>query len=233
MPAPGYPWSANPSASMAGWAATSTTGVANRNAIFLNPPTNHQSSWTTIPGPWGSTNYIANYHSLGGDQRLNSDGGLGAFTGPKSLKNHFQDGASQTVMLAEAYSWCDDVGRIALDAWRTHNLGISWDLNGVRLSSNPSDPAIVAPFGSPTSYVGNTTGANYLFQIRPLPYPQSDSRCATGSCCNNWTAQSPHNTLTISMADGSARSVNGAVTLDIWLHMLDHRDGEGFELPID
>jgi prepilin-type N-terminal cleavage/methylation domain-containing protein len=66
---------------------------------------------------WGSTNYLANWHAWG-------SGTGGVWTPPQAFKN-LSDGTTSTVLFAEAYAWCDGVGRIALySAGHYHNFGL-------------------------------------------------------------------------------------------------------------
>jgi prepilin-type N-terminal cleavage/methylation domain-containing protein len=66
---------------------------------------------------WGSTNYLANWHAWG-------SGNDGLWTRPQPFAA-IRDGTSNTILLAEAYSNCDKLGRIALYSWWYHNFGLN------------------------------------------------------------------------------------------------------------
>jgi hypothetical protein len=192
---------------------------------YLNSP-----RW---PGPWGATNYLANYNVLGGAPV----GQWGVFAPPRPLNAAVLDGASNTVLLAEGYAWCDNTGRMALDAWRSHNFGITWDLHVVKLSNNPMAPDVSAPFGLPTNRFDHPLGdsANFMFQVRPLALNSSggtpNPRCTTEDCCNNWTVQTGHSSMNVAFADGTVRSVGRNCNKEVWILMVDPNDNQGFEFP--
>jgi len=160
------------------------------------------------------------------------------YTAPPPNLSDIQDGLSSTVMLGEAYAWCDDIGRVAMQPWftnsnltpaaingtvpnGTNNFGLTYALSDHTLVLNASGSASATPVGfqNPSS-----NGLIFSPQIRPLPKPFA--QCPSGrDCCNNLTVQSGHATLNVCMADGSVRTVASSISLDTWRRVLLPNDG--------
>jgi prepilin-type N-terminal cleavage/methylation domain-containing protein len=155
--------------------------------------------------PWGSTNYLANWHAFGTGEK-------GLWTPPVNF-SRITDGLSSTILFAEGYAWCDDRGRIALYSWGYHNFGLTWALSNVQLP--PGSPSINFPEGMPNTL---------LFQVRPLARPYA--LCNGGDCCDNWRAQTPHAALNVALADGSVRTVAAGISQATWDRALLPRDGQ-------
>jgi hypothetical protein len=155
--------------------------------------------------PWGSTNYLANWHAFGDEQR-------GFWTVPQGLHT-IVDGLSNTVLFGEGYAWCDDRGRLALYAANYHNFGLTWAMSNVQY-----------PIGSPPTSYPSGLANTFLFQVRPLP--RAYSRCPAGhECCDGWRAQTPHSAMNVALADGSVRTVSGGISQSTWDNALQPRDG--------
>jgi len=105
--------------------------------------------------PWSSTNYLANWQVL-----TTAQANLG-FRAPPNTMGRITDGTSNTVLLAEAYAWCEGRGRTALLAWHdgsnggysyggVHNFGLTYGLSNHRLQVGNNPPVTVtAPLGLP------------------------------------------------------------------------------------
>ena len=111
---------------------------------------------------WASTNYLANWNAI-----CNGAPSQG-FKSPSQQKTSITDGLSNTVLLAEAYAWCDGMGRTAYVAWHetdptanvpnggflsvggVHNFGITYGLpsNQIQGGSRPA-VTVSAPNGYP------------------------------------------------------------------------------------
>jgi type II secretory pathway pseudopilin PulG len=164
--------------------------------------------------PWGSTNYLANWWALSGD-----DLSLGWLSPPQSFAA-IRDGLSNTVLFAEGYAWCDGTGRIALYPPNQHNFGLTQALPNAQNEVEIDGERV--RFGPHERGYPNT----WKFQIRPLP--RSYDRCpAGGPCCNRWVAQSPHAAMNVALLDGSVRTVSADISRDVWRRALLPRDGEG------
>jgi prepilin-type N-terminal cleavage/methylation domain-containing protein len=161
--------------------------------------------YITQAPPWGSTNYLANWHAWGNGQS-------GLWTPPQPF-TVITDGLSNTILFGEGYAWCDDRGRIALYSWTYHNFGLTPQLGNAQLP--PGSPPINFPQGMPNTY---------LFQVRPLP--RNVARCPAGQvCCDNWRAQTGHSAMNVALADGSVRTLDVGISQDTWDNALYPRDG--------
>jgi hypothetical protein len=166
------------------------------------------------PPPWGSTNYLANWWALAGD-----DLHRGWLSPPQTFAA-IRDGLSNTVLFAEGYAWCDGTGRIALYPPNQHNFGLTPAL--------PDAQNLVEIDGEQYAFGSHERGYpnTWMFQVRPRPRPYD--QCPTGSdCCNRWVAQSPHATMNVALMDGSVRTVAGGLSREAWRRALRPRDGEG------
>jgi prepilin-type N-terminal cleavage/methylation domain-containing protein len=178
--------------------------------------------------PWGSTNYLANWHALSNGNVANG------YTAPPQSLSAITDGLSNTVLFAEGYAWCEGRGRTALLAWHTgggglnvggvHNLGLTYSLSNNQVQVGTGTPVTLTNangFPNPST----NPDLNFGFQVRPLP--RSHAQCPAGrDCCNSLTAQSGHNSLNVALADGSVRSLAAGLAADTWRRALLPRDGE-------
>jgi len=179
-------------------------------------------------GPWGNTNYIANWNAL-----TNGDEAMGWMAPPRKFSK-ISDGLANTVLFSEAYSWCEGLGRSAFLAWHdqyinsvggVHNFGLTYDMpDGV---STPTSNGTVNR-GLRNGYQNPTTGGqpiNFFFQIKPRSKPKG--QCPDLNCCNSLTVQSGHRgVLNVAMADGSVRSFAPSMSQDNWRRYLMPSDGE-------
>jgi prepilin-type N-terminal cleavage/methylation domain-containing protein/prepilin-type processing-associated H-X9-DG protein len=185
-----------------------------------DPSANPQWSVAFNGQTWGGTNYLGNFLVLGGSS---GDGSTfsgnwnpqGWWSGPQRFSSII-DGESNTVLIAEGYTNCDNVGRVALFAANQHNFGLTSSLNAGQLDPSTNNP--------PINY-GNGMPNTFMFQIQPSPQPYSS--CPTGgNCCNNWVAQSGHTAMNVAMADGSVRTLSGSVAQSSWNYLLQPQDGQ-------
>jgi hypothetical protein len=165
---------------------------------------------TSGTGPWGSTNYLANWHAMAGDDPN---------VGYQALAQSFgsvTDGLSNTVLLGEGYSWCDGKGRLALNAWDYHSFGLTWGLSNATVDIGNGDVQVNFPNGMPNTIP---------FQVRPLAKSVEDCPMG-GNCCNNWTTQTGHDAMNVVLTDGSVRALGAGVTPQTWAQLLRPRDGQ-------
>ena len=175
--------------------------------------------------PWVGTNYLANWNILSADQPLNT----GFMARPQRFAN-VTDGISNTILLGEAYAWCEGRGRTAFLAWHitpqgglnisrngVHNFGLTFNLNANQIDNGT---------GSVTGHangVPNPTSSltlNFFFQIRPDPVRSG----ATG--CDSLTVQTGHDTIHIAMGDASVRSFSPTFNRDMWALLMLPADGQ-------
>jgi len=189
--------------------------------------------YANTTGPWAATNYLANWNAI--TQGVTSAG----FMSPAQRTNSVTDGLSNTVLLSEAYEWCDGRGRTAYVAWHNnnyggsgsngnyggvHNFGLTYGLNNVQLSVAGGAPQTVnAANGLPSP--GGNPEVTFMFQVQPLA--KAANACPAGAdCCNTLTVQSGHSVLHVAMGDGSVRNLSAGMASDNWRRMLLPRDGE-------
>ncbi len=165
--------------------------------------------YLTREQPWGSTNYLANWHAF-----ANNNPHSGYRTPPQSLGT-FTNGTANTVLFGEGYAWCDGKGRLALNSWDYHSFGLTWPLPDSVLDDGEGPRRVQFPNGMPNTY---------LFQVRPLPKETPD--CPEGSdCCDNWRSQTGHSAMNAAMADGSVRDFAAGMSQSAWDAALKPRDG--------
>jgi prepilin-type N-terminal cleavage/methylation domain-containing protein len=169
----------------------------------------HGQVYLRQPPTWGSTNYLANWHIMAADNVRQG------YQAPGVPLASVSDGLSNTVLLAEAYGWCDRKGRIALQSWDYHSFGITWAVPNTAVDIGSGPESVNYPNGMPTTI---------LFQIQPRPLALPD--CPAGAvCCDNWTVQSGHVVLNAALADGSVRSIAAGLSQGTWASALLPHDG--------
>jgi hypothetical protein len=182
------------------------------------------------------TNYLANWNMLSMNQPA-----AGYAAAPQKFAN-VTDGLSNTILLAEAYSFCEGRGRTALLAWHinglggfyppassngtavngVHNFGLTYSLpnNQIDLGSGPVTVQSTNGYPNPTS----SFALNFYFQIRPDPVH------AGAGGCDSMTVQSGHDSLNIALGDGSVRSVTKSLDPNTWAALLLPTDGTAITL---
>ncbi len=185
--------------------------------------------YTTSGSPWSSTNYVGNWNVFtDGDE-------VKGFTAPPSnfQRTSTNDGMSNTIMLAEAYQWCDGRGRAAMLAYfpsnsmnnpprgGVHNFGLTFSLTGASLVINGT----TITNANVNGYPNPSNELTIPFQVQPVARPASS--CPAGKeCCNSLTVQTGHTVMNIAMMDGSVRSVTKGVSLETWRRAMLPNDGE-------
>ncbi len=184
--------------------------TANSGLVYANTTT-----------PWSATNYLANWNAFSAEQPTQ-----GYQAVPQRFAN-IGDGISNTVFLAEAYSWCESRGRTALLAWHlggggnyyggVHNFGLTFGLgsNQIDLGNGPVTVASANGYPNPSL----TSQIIFMFQIRPDPIRSG----ATG--CASLTVQSGHDSLNVAMGDGSVRSFTMQMDKLTWAAIMLPNDG--------
>jgi prepilin-type N-terminal cleavage/methylation domain-containing protein/prepilin-type processing-associated H-X9-DG protein len=178
---------------------------------------------------WGLTNYLANWNAFGnttGDGSTAcgpdwSPGNRGYFAASQKMTT-ITDGIANTILLAEAYQVCDNLGRYAMYTAGYHNFGITPSLQNAVFSGSDEYP---------TGTVHRVNGMPnvLMFQDRPEPLPNKNPRCQQegANCCDNWRAQTPHaGAINVAMLDGSVRVVRRGVEQQTWARLMLPRDGQ-------
>jgi prepilin-type N-terminal cleavage/methylation domain-containing protein len=185
--------------------------------------------YTTSTAPWTATNYLANWNVITDGTRS-----LG-YRAPPQKQVQVTDGLSNTVLLGEAYQWCEGRGRTALLAWHdgasggmsyggVHNFGLTYALNNHQVQVGNDPPvSVTAALGAPNP-AGNPL-LEFMFQVRPVP--RSHATCPTGAdCCTVMTIQGGHTVVNVALADGSVRGLRGGMDPATWKRLMLPRDGE-------
>ncbi|CAN5367278.1 hypothetical protein BH11PLA2_BH11PLA2_47570 [soil metagenome] len=177
---------------------------------------------------WGLTSYLANWNAWGnsvGDGVTPcgpdwSPGNLGHFAAPQKLIT-IRDGLANTILFAEAYQVCDNLGRYAMYSANYHNYGITPSLNNAVFSGSPDYPTTPVTRGNGMPNV-------LMFQQRPEPLPNTNTRCQNGAdCCDNWRAQAIHTGgINVALADGSVKVIRKGVSQETWGRLMLPRDGQ-------
>ena len=210
-----------------------TTPYAQDGLVYPNTPT-----------PFTATNYLANWNALCVPQPTTN--GAGYTARPQSIAD-ITDGASHTILLGEAYAFCEGRGRVAFLAWSEGLGGFSAGYTGVYDGSIPRkglhnfgltymmNPAQVTITGQLPYMVNNANGqsnplvdpnnpGNYLldfyFQIRPDPL-----LLASENGCDSMTVQSGHSVMNVAMVDGSVHSFAIGFDRNMWAAMMLPNDG--------
>jgi prepilin-type N-terminal cleavage/methylation domain-containing protein len=176
--------------------------------------------------PWGGTNYLANWNIMCAPLPA-ADG----YTAPPVNFSSVSDGLSNTILLAEAYAWCEGRGRTALLAWHTagnggfsppssnglavngvHNFGLTYSLGNNQIEVGGNSFIVSAADGYPNPLADFEL--NFYFQIQP-----------TASKCDSLTVQTGHNMLNVAMGDGSVRAVAQGFAPNTWAALLLPNDG--------
>jgi hypothetical protein len=159
------------------------------------------------PRYWGATNYLANWWVF------NANIPLGVTCGSGNLFS-IPDGSSTTILLAEAYSECDTIGRVALYPDWSHHFGITWTGGEGTGPFNTSPPGTGWGNGMPNFFM-------FQFQPRILTVAQ----CPPGAdCCNNWTVQTPHVVMNVAMGDASIKPVSSNIMATTWARAMNPND---------
>jgi type II secretory pathway pseudopilin PulG len=157
------------------------TGLSAVQVKVIRCPTDPSTNLETY---WSTTNYLANWYALSGS---------GGYWGPPRPTTALPNGSSGTVLLAEAYSLCNNLPRMAMTATFYHNFGITQE------ERQSDDPSYL-----PEDYT--------MFQVRPALHGPGR--------CHKWRTQTPHLAMNVGMGDGSVRSVEGGISPLTWKQML-------------
>jgi prepilin-type N-terminal cleavage/methylation domain-containing protein len=178
-------------------------------------------------GTMGGTSYLANFNALGASV---ADGSTDygnwqpiAWFAPAQKLASISDGTANTVLYGEGYQTCDSLPRPALVAayWNGqayHTFGIT--NNPVGNGSTDFPYSINADFWPAME---NT----FLFQVKPLAKPFASCPFPEGiGCCDKWRAQTGHDAMNVTMADGSVRAISATVSQQTWRCLLLPADGQ-------
>jgi prepilin-type N-terminal cleavage/methylation domain-containing protein len=153
-----------------------------------------------------------------------------------TIGTSFPDGTSNTVMFAEKYARCETT---------TYGHGGNWWMRGInRAAGNPGSGGMhdevtktqadsypgdkfSSVFGGGRDLGGNLFwhyGTSAMFQIKPAN-AAADYRTGL-SRCDVTVASSPHDSMQVSMCDGSVRSVAPSVNINTWAAVMTPNRGD-------
>ena len=188
------------------------------------PQANGGLVYANTASPWSQTNYVANWNMLSMNQPT-----LGYQAAPQRFAN-VTDGLSNTVMLSEAYAWCEGRGRTAFIAWHNggggasyggvHNFGLTFNVGSIDVGQGAISVSGASGFPNPSL----APALNMYFQVRPDPV-----HAGIGGC-DSLTAQSGHDVLNVALGDGSVRSVTTGLDRDMWSALMLPTDGGNVNL---
>ena len=151
---------------------------------------------------WSGGSYAGNYQVFGQNPPsvTNTDdaANLANWTGSPRIPSTFQDGTSNTLLIAEKYGDC-------YSPPGNNHGGVIW--------GRWDDLDYFQPM-----FAGWTTGVNAMFQVQPSPFD--------GSNCNYMNASTSHLTMMAAMGDGSVHAFSGGVTPTIWWQLCTPAGGE-------
>ncbi len=170
----------------------------------------------------GDSSYAGNFLVFGGVDNINSNSNWDAHA---TFQANFQDGLSNTIMIAEKYSRCDGSGSPGGTWWMR---GVYHGARGAPGGSDDSYPGdrLSAVFGGGRGIDGTVwfTGTSSLFQVKPI-FPLKTS--GSGGQCDRRLASSGHTGgMNVGLADGSCRFLSQGITPTTWAAALTPAGGE-------
>ena len=184
--------------------------------------------YTATTTPWSATNYLANWNILSAEQPS-----VAGYTARPQKFANVTDGLSNTILLAEAYAWCESRGRTAFLAWHlsqggfsapsrngVHNFGLTFNVANTQIDNGTGPVTVPATNDKGISNPTSNLGLNFFFQVRPDPIRTG----ATG--CDSLTVQTGHTTLCAAMGDASVRSFSASLNHNTWALLMLPNDGQ-------
>ncbi|HJZ58065.1 MAG TPA: DUF1559 domain-containing protein [Gemmataceae bacterium] len=175
----------------------------------------------------GDSSYAGNFQVFGSQTKLTSNDPVD-WDAAARMPATFQDGTSNTVLLAEKLSRCDGTGSPGGTWWMRgvyHGQQITGNLNPSSQDSYPGDRlSAVFGGGKGRDSVQWFSGAASKFQVQP---EKPLNTAAQGGKCDRRLASSPHpQGINVSMADASVRFVSASVDANTWGFALTPAGGE-------
>jgi hypothetical protein len=182
----------------------------------------------------GDSSYAGNFLVFGGMANVNTVPTFGAtgnyqtvWDGKATFTGSFSDGLSNTIMFAEKYSRCDGTGSPGGTWWMRgvfHGIQSFSSTNPGGDDSYPGD-RLSAVFGGGhgTGTMVWLQGVNSKFQVQPR---NPLAGASAGGQCDRRLASTPHPNMNVGLADGSVRTVSGAISPLTWAEALTPAGGE-------
>lgn len=154
------------------------------------------TTWEKLGYKDAHTSYLANWHVF--TRGINKTPSYDPWhDSPPQNFTKIVDGLPNTVMLADAYSYCDKVYRNALVYPERWGFGVDWD------------------------GVGNTN----MYQIKPDNLDSTGATTLENpNSCNNWTVQSRHAGMHVAMFDGTVKVLSAHLKPILWGQLLKPAD---------
>jgi prepilin-type N-terminal cleavage/methylation domain-containing protein len=202
---------------------SSTGGVGTGNFIGTKPiKVNTCPSDPSVPGgtypdqffnlPWATSSYAGNFMIFGVPNGALT--GWLTWQGTASIPAPFQDGTSNTILLAERYAVCESTanplpGQARPWDWWLPAVGPVAYLNGVL--GHRYHPYFAVPTTN-----GTRVGPGSLFQVRP----------ARGNCDASCASTGHTGGMQVTLADASVRTLSSGMSGTIWWAAVTPAGGE-------
>jgi prepilin-type N-terminal cleavage/methylation domain-containing protein len=180
----------------------------------------------------GDASYAGNFLVFGGATNANlrpifsgaSSNVNTVWDGHAKIPGTFTDGTSNTIMFAEKYSRCDGTGSPGGNWWMRGVYHGAKTFAGGSDDSYPGD-RLSSVFGGGIGSDGTTwlQGVNSKFQVQPV---KPTATAANGGLCDRRLASTPHNVMSVALADGSVRSLSSGISPATWAAALTPAGGE-------
>jgi prepilin-type N-terminal cleavage/methylation domain-containing protein len=178
-----------------------------------------------IRNPFAVGCYAFNFQVFGGSPGGNGvmSGQVGQGTdysrgsrGKAHLTRTLTDGTSNTILFTEKYAVCLTSSQAPIFGPGTERgcLWAWWD-----------DGWVYFPRVAWATWWGTGEGVASRFQVKPLPFSGSNSRC------DGARASTGHDVMQVVMGDGSVRALNGSTDGITWWRLLTPMDGNVVNLP--
>jgi prepilin-type N-terminal cleavage/methylation domain-containing protein len=156
---------------------------------------------------WGSSSYVVNYQVFGNTKVAE---GVAGYQGDNRIPTVFQDGSSNTLMIAEKYAQCE----------MTQPPGVATILRGTMWDWWETAGYVYHPIFAWPTWWGTGDGTASKFQVKPSPYKNPKGNCDPAR------AATPHEAMQVAYGDASVRSLTPGIDATTWWALCTPAGGE-------